>query len=109
MAVEISERGRASDGSDHLRNLVGEWDAFAGRGVGDDERAGMRSLAQRVDAHRATLFEKNARLQADAPRDDDPAMIARTDANQDAIKACTTMLNEINAALGVTSIAEPSA
>ncbi len=59
----------------------------------------MKALAGRFVAHRARLFASSAALQSEAAVDD-PAMLAATDANQEAIKQCTIALGEMGAALG---------
>jgi len=63
----------------------------------------VAALAGRFVAHRTRLFAESAELQANAAPDD-PAMVARTDANQDAIKQCTIALGEMTAALGRSSL-----
>ena len=67
----------------------------------------VRDLAARIVAHRATLFDANATLQAEHDASA-RGVSAQLEANQDAIKFCTVMLGEMRAALGLTSIAAPA-
>lgn len=84
-----------------LGAMLTEWTALRGnRGARD----AIRALAGRLVAHRARLFAANAKLQADAPTDDDAAAIARIGANQSAVKDCTNALGEMVALLGHASI-----
>jgi hypothetical protein len=96
----------ASLDSPTLHALLREWDGLRTAPATDDPAfvQSVKTLAKRVVAHRAQLFATNARLLADAPRDDDPATLEQTESNQLAIKACTNMLTEMTAALGRASI-----
>lgn len=87
-----------------LTTLLGEWHALHHATPTPVRTAAIRALAHRIVAHRMALFAENARLQADAPRDDDPTMVAQTAANQAAIKACTNALAEMVGALGHAAI-----
>lgn len=69
----------------------------------EDFTSRARELAQRFVAHRDALFRANAVLQADDPHDHDPHTPSQTEANQHAIKVCTTALSELTAALGLSS------
>lgn len=97
---------RSLDAS-HLAALHAEWtrlrDDPAKRGT-PELLAVVKPLAKRVVAHRARLFDANARLQAEAPADDDAASSAQIEANGLAIKACTTMLTEMSEVLGRASV-----
>lgn len=83
-----------------LIKLLGEWRSLHAAAPSTTRDASIKSLAGRFVAHRATLFGANARLQADAPSDDDATMVAQIDANQAAIKTCTNALAEMVATLG---------
>jgi thioesterase domain-containing protein len=88
-----------------LHHLAREWDALRDAPHCDDTGyvRTVRALAERVVAHRARLFQRNAALLADAP-DDDPTTLAQTESNQLAIKRCTTMLAEMAGVLGWTAL-----
>ena len=87
-----------------LDALLAQWHALHDDAASPARDTAIKALAHRFVTHRAALFAANARLQADAPRDDDPAMIAQTAANQAAIKACTNALAEMVGLLGHASI-----
>jgi hypothetical protein len=82
-----------------LDALQDAWRGLAGPARPDGWEPAVKALAGRFVAHRARLFAANAALQAEATPDD-AAMVAATDANQEAIKRCTIALGEMNAALG---------
>lgn len=96
-----------SHNSSHLAGLHGEWTSLlrardaALSPVAFAEAA--RDLARRVVEHRAELFAVDAALQVeqDVTRKPWSDQLA---ANEDAVKFCTTMLNEMTAALGMTSL-----
>lgn len=83
--------------------LAAKWSALARDPSRDGFAAAARALAEEVVHARSALFDANATLQITHP-DDDPAMIAAVDANQDQIKQCTVILGEMRAALGITSL-----
>ncbi len=87
-----------------LRALLTEWTTLNGQSPTTDRDASIKALAHKLVAHRARLFAANAKLQADAPSDDDAATIGQMDANQLGIKACTNALTEMVAVLGHASI-----
>jgi hypothetical protein len=87
-----------------LATLLDEWLALQATPVSPARNQAIKSLAHRFVAHRAKLFVANAQLQADAPSDDDAAMVAQIAANQNAIKACTNALSEMVALLGHAEI-----
>lgn len=98
----------ASLDAPHLAALEREWAALRDDPVRRAAPAALAAtvapLAKRVVAHRARLFDANAVLQAEAPRDDDPATVARIESNGLAIKSCTTMLTEMSEVLGRASV-----
>ncbi len=84
-----------------LPGMLAAWTALRSA---PDGRDAITALAVRLVAHRTRLFEANARLQADAPADDDPSVVAQVATNQAGIKACTNALSEMVALLGHASI-----
>lgn len=90
--------------SDAVEALAARWAALAAAPRDEGFAAKARSLAAEVVAARAALWADSAAAQADSARDDDPAMVARVDANQARIKVCTIVLGEMSAALGMTSL-----
>ena len=67
----------------------------------------VRDVAARVVEHRGRLFEVIADL--NVAGDAGPAADGAYEANRDAVKFCTVLLGEMNAALGLTSLPAPSA
>ncbi len=103
--TEIHTLPSLSHDAQALVALHAEWrDLYAARER--ESRAfaeAAAGLAGRIVEHRSRLFEASASLQAE--RDASATGVERQlEANQDAIKFCTIMLGEINAALGTTSI-----
>jgi hypothetical protein len=87
--------------------LVQRWTALrtTARGFAEPAvRGEVRALAGRLVAARAELFQRIASLQADAPSDDDSAIGLLIEGHQCVVKACTTVLSEMTAALGHASI-----
>jgi hypothetical protein len=106
--MEIPTLPTLSRDSARLAELHGEWlQLRAAPGLAADTRREIvGDLARRVVEHRSVLFAENASLHAE--RDiEDREVLARLDANQDAIKFCTVILGEIAAALGMTSLPKP--
>lgn len=104
----IEAKGPTLTSSAHSRAveaLAAEWEALRSHGTLHDDvfaRTAVEALAKRVAAQRSTLHLDNARIQAEFP-DDDVRALAEIESNQESIKRCTTLLNEINEAFGRTS------
>lgn len=91
-------------GAQELHALESQWQtllASAQRDGGD-----VRRLVRRVMEHRHKLFEANANAHAKSDYDD-PAAVEAIESNALAIKHCTTLLSDMNMALGRASIPAP--
>lgn len=107
--MEIRTLPTISHDSQRLATLHGEWrELCAAMASGHDASAFedvIADLAQQVIVHRAEIFTVNAAIQGSG--DTSAQSSAKLDANDEAIKFCTVILGEMNAALGRTSLPPP--
>ena len=108
--MEISTLPTLSHDAGQLVELHARWiELREARGRSLPEVAfeeAAREVAARVVEHRAQLFAVIAELNV-APDADTHAGTRRYEATRDAVKFCTVLLGEINAALGRTSLPSP--
>lgn len=105
--MEIGTLPTLSKDSERLVEMHGEWLELRLTAAQSSREPwwveATRDLALRIVEHRSMLFSLNAQIHAERDIISE-ADVRALDANQDAVKFCTVILGEMNAALGRTSL-----